>query len=246
VGAALLLPVAPARAADAPVAVPGITESFLEAAIGSAVSGVVGRHVYKEGDFVTNGAVLVEMDRRLEELEVNRRKLIVDSRKTDFEGTQLLFARTKGTSKDELDKKETEYRVAVVEHETAVEQLRRRSINAPFTGHITQILLRPGEACEAYQPVLRMVDTRQCYFVSNMDAKLAASLRTNQVLRLELDNGGVPIQVDGRISFLSPIADPASGLVKVKVLFANEGGRVRPGLAGTALISPVLNGGAAQ
>jgi RND family efflux transporter MFP subunit len=233
-------------AAETPIVVSGITESFLEVSLSSSVAGLIGNQAYKEGDFVTNGAPVVELDRKLEELEVERRKLIVDVRKSDFEGTQKLFTKTKGTSKEELEKKETEYRVAVVEYETAVEQLRKRYVLAPFAGHITQVLLHPGEACQPYQPVVRMVDTRQCFFVSNMEAKLAATLKTNQTLRLEIETGATPVKVDGKISFLSPIADPASGLVKVKVIFPNANGQIRPGLAGSLILTQPATGGAAQ
>lgn len=233
-----------AKAAEVTLTAPGITESFLEVSLSSSVAGIIGSQSCKEGDFVTNGAPVIELDRKLEELEVERRKLIVDARKSDFEGTKKLFEKTKGTSKEELEKKETEYRVAVVEFETAVEQLRKRYIIAPFAGQITQVLLHSGEACQPYQPVVRMVDTRQCFFVSNLEAKLAASLKTNQTLRLEIDTGTVPMKIDGKISFLSPIADPASGLVKVKVLFPNAGGQIRPGLAGAVLLSLSSNGGA--
>lgn len=233
-------------AADPVILLPGITESFLEVSLSSSVAGIIARQPFKEGDVVKAGDAVVELDRKLEELEVERRKLVADSRRTDYEGTQKLFANTKGTSKEEVEKKEVEYRVAVVEHETAIEQLRKRYIVAPFPGHITEILLHPGEACQPYQPVVRMVDTRQCYFVGNLEAKLAAVLKTNQAVRLEIDTGAAPVKVEGKVTFLSPVADPASGLVKVKVLFPNVDGRVRPGLAGNVLVPKSLTGGVAN
>jgi RND family efflux transporter MFP subunit len=235
-----------ARAADSAIVVAGITESLLEVSLSSSVAGIITREPFREGDFVKSGAALVELDRKLEELEAERRKLIVNARQHDFEATQALYARTKGTSKEELEKKETEYRVAVVEYETALEQLRKRYVAAPFDGHITQILLHPGEACQPYQPVVRMVDTRHCFFVSDMEARLAGSLKTNQTVKLEIATGAAPVKVDGRVTFLSPIADPASGLVKVKVLFPNLDGQVRPGLAGHLLLPQSSTGVAAQ
>ncbi|HEY0548518.1 MAG TPA: hypothetical protein VGF13_02890, partial [Verrucomicrobiae bacterium] len=47
-----------------------------------------------------------------------------------------------------------------------------------------------------------------------------------------IETGAAPVTLNGRITFLSPVADPASGLVKVKAFFENAGGRIRPGLAG--------------
>jgi RND family efflux transporter MFP subunit len=225
---------------------PGITESFLEVTLSSSVAGIITTEKYHEGDFVNEGAPVVELDKKLEELEVERRKLVVNVRKSDFEATEKLFTKTKGTSKEELEKKEADYRIAVVDHETAIEQLRKRHIFAPFPGHITEILLHPGEACQPYQPVIRMVDTRRCFFVSNVEATTAVLLKTNQTVRLTLDTGGEPVTVDAKITFLSPIADPASGLVKVKALFENVAGRMRPGLAGGMALPERSNQGAAQ
>jgi RND family efflux transporter MFP subunit len=219
-------------AEETPAVVSGITESFREVTLSSSVAGLVTAANFKEGDWVKAGDAVVELDRKLEELEVERRQLVVTIRKSDFEGTEKLFAKTKGTSKDELEKKETDYRIAVVDQATAVEQLRKRSITAPFAGQITEVLLRAGEACQPYQPAVRMVDTRQCFFVSNVEAKIVAALKTNQVVRLIIETGAAPVTLNGRITFLSPVADPASGLVKVKALFENAGGRIRPGLAG--------------
>jgi RND family efflux transporter MFP subunit len=235
--AALLVMLSLSRAAESGATVTGITESYFDVTLSSSVAGIIAKQPFKEGDAVKENDAVMELDRKLEELEVERRKVIVENRKTDFDGTKKLFEKTKGTSKEELDKKETEYRVAVVEYETAAEQLRKRYIVAPFAGHITQILLHPGEACQPYQPVVKMVDTRQCFFVSNIDAKLAAGMKTNQAVQLEIETGAAPVKVAGKVSFLSPVADPASGLVKIKVLFPNGDGRVRPGLPGTMTIT---------
>lgn len=228
-------------AAEPSALAPGITESFLETTLSSSVAGLITAEKFKEGDFVQAGDAVVQLDRKLEELEVTRRKLVVDVRKSDYEGTEKLFTKTKGTSKEELEKKEADYRIAVVDHETAVEQLHKRNIVAPFAGQITEILLHPGEACQPYQPVVRVVDTRHCYFVSNVEAKTAATLQTNQAVRLVLETGAAPVSLDGRITFLSPVADPASGLVKVKALFENAGGRIRPGLAGGMMLPKTPN-----
>jgi RND family efflux transporter MFP subunit len=224
------LPAARGGAAD-PATAAGITEPFLDVTLASPVAGILSVQKFREGDFVKEGDVLFELDKRLEELETARRKLVFESRQKDFEATQVLFKTTKAVSKDELDKKETEFKVAAVEHDMAAEQLRRRLVSAPLAGTITEIFLDVGEACQPYQPLVRVVDTRQCYFVSNVEAKLAAGLKVGQTVRLDIETGAAPPTVSGKIIFLSPVVDPASGLLKVKVLFDNTAGKVRPGLA---------------
>jgi multidrug resistance efflux pump len=159
------------------VSVAGITEAFLDVTLGASVPGIIAVQKHREGDFVKEGEVIVELDKRIEELETARRKLVVDVKWTDFDGTQKLFKSTKGVSKEELDKKQMEYNVAVTEHEMAAEQLRRRFIPSPLSGTITEIFLDVGEACQPYQPIARVVDTRRCYLVANLDPAWEANSR---------------------------------------------------------------------
>jgi RND family efflux transporter MFP subunit len=212
--------------------VDGITEPFLDVTVSASVAGIITAQKFGEGDFVKEGDVILELDKKLEELETARRKLVVDNKKVDFDATEVLFKTTKAVSGEEREKKQVEYKIAAVEHDMAAEQLRRRSVASPLAGVITEVMLDVGEACQPYQPLLRIVDVRRVYFVANIEAKAAAMLKQGQPVKLEIETGAAALPVQGKISFLSPVADPASGLLKVKVLFENPEGKIRPGLAG--------------
>ena len=214
----------------------GVTEPLVDVLLSSPVAGIVTDIKFKEGDMVRKGDVILVLDNRVEVLEVKRRKLVVDTRKMDLDATRTLFDKTTGVSKEELDKKDADYQVAVVEHQMADTELRRRMIVAPNDGVITDLILDVGEATQAYQPVVRLVDPRQCVFECNLEAGMAAPLRLGQSVKLSLDTGADPVSTIGQVIFLSPVADPASGLINLKVLFDNAAGAFRPGLAGTMII----------
>jgi RND family efflux transporter MFP subunit len=222
-----------ARAAD--LQPTGIIEPFLDVTLSTSVPGIVTTRKFEEGNFVKEGAVILELDSNLEELEVERRKIVRDEKRRDFEGTQRLFKTTKGMSKDEVDKKESEYKVAAVEHDMAVEQKRRRQLLAPNAGVITDIFIEVGEACQSYQPLVRVVDSRRCYLITNVESRQGSRLKLDQKVTLEIDVGDSKVVVPGAIVFLSPVVDPASGLQRVKILFENKDGRIRPGLTGFML-----------
>ncbi|MCL5098745.1 MAG: efflux RND transporter periplasmic adaptor subunit, partial [Candidatus Omnitrophica bacterium] len=78
----------------------------------------------------------------------------------------------------------------------------------------------------------RVGDTRQCYFVSHVEAKLGYPLKVDKKVRMEIECGSSTATVEGKICFVSPVVDPASNLMKVKVLFDNPEGKIRPGVAG--------------
>jgi RND family efflux transporter MFP subunit len=221
----------PTQAADAPaqMVVSGLTEPFLDVTLSSPVSGIIRVEMYKEGDPVNKSDIILELDKKLEELEATRRKEIMDHNKEDMESTQVLFKSTKAVSRDEMDKRETDYQVAAADYGIASEQLARRQIKAPFPGTISEVFLHSGAACEPYQPLVRVVDTKSCYFVGNVEGSVVSSLQIGQEVEINVDGAKAPVKA--RICFISPVVDPASGLARVKALFDNQDGRIRPGLA---------------
>lgn len=233
--ASLVACLAQVRAADG-ASFPGLTEPFLDVTLSASVPGLITARPFKEGDAVKPGDVLIELDHRLEELESDRRKVVRDQKRGEFESTRKLFSATKGVSQEDVEKKEAEFRVAAVEFDMAQEQLRRRRVLSPLAGIITEITVEQGEACQPYQALVRVVDTRRCYFVVNVEAKVAAGLQSGQDVKLEIQAGAGPSVVRGRIAFLSPVVDAASGLQKVKVLFENGDAKVAPGVAGRLIL----------
>jgi multidrug resistance efflux pump len=167
---------------------------------------------------------------------VARRKLICDVKSNDLESTKILFKSTKGVSKEELEKKESEFKLAVVERDMAAEQLRRRVVTAPLSGTITEVLVDVGEGCQPLTPLVKLVDTRQCIFVADVEPALGAKIKVDQLVPLEIQNGSGSMRVNGKIIYLAPVVDAASGLLKLKAVFENPQGEIRPGVAGKILI----------
>ncbi|MHC1766425.1 MAG: efflux RND transporter periplasmic adaptor subunit [Verrucomicrobiia bacterium] len=218
----------------------GITEPILDSTLGTPVAGIIAARKFKEGDFAKGGDVLIELDKTLEALEVARREVIIEPLRTDYEASKYLFDQPNSSmSKELLDKKHAEYKLALAEYELAKEQVRKRSIVAPFDGYVAEIFRQVGEAAELEQPILRLVDTRRCYFICNVEARVGHTLRPSQTVALEIESGHSMAKVKGQISFVSPVADPASGLMKVKVVFDNSEGQIRPGVAGRIVLEEV-------
>jgi RND family efflux transporter MFP subunit len=224
------------RAQEQKLPADGITEPVFDVTLSFPDPGIIVAENFKEGDFVNTNDVLVQLDSRLEELEVARRRLVMENHKSEFEATQKVFEKSAVSySREELLKKKADFEVAQVEYEIAVEQLRRRSLRPPRAGVITELKLHTGEACIAYQPVVRVVDTRQCYFVSNLEGAQGAGFKSGQAVQLQID-GVKTNSIVGKVVFVSPVVDPASGLQKLRIVFDNTDGQVRPGGAGRLLL----------
>lgn len=219
----------------AEVVATGIIQPFFDARLGVSASGVVMTRNFKEGDRVKAGDVLLELDSAMERLEVERRRVVRNQKRNVFETTKKLFGTTKGVSKEEMEAAEMEFNVAAVEHDMALEALRRKQVVTPHAAEIVEIHIEVGEACDEFQPVIRVVDATRCYFVTNLEPGQRNRFKKDQKVKLDVDVGDGRAVVEGKVDFLSPVVDPASGLTVLKILIDNQDGRIRPGLTGVVL-----------
>ena len=246
------------------ISVSGITESIEDVTLSLSVAGTVSRVFFDEGDKVKRGQCILELDRRLEELEVARRKLIWESKaevesaearvltlKSQLKSTRDLFESTGSVSREELEEKELEYKLAVaeqkrlvmeeekqrIEYEMALENLSKRRLPSPIGGVTIKLFLDVGESCEPEQPLAHVVDPSKCLFICNLEEWLGRTLKPGQVVDLAIRTGYETIAKKGDIVFVSPVVDAASGLLEVKAEFENQDGEVRPGVAGSMLLT---------
>ncbi len=236
-----------------------VTEPHKDAILSFTVPGRIVDIHYREGRKVMAGEVLVDLENKVEALELKRRELIhqdkseLQASKAQSETFSVLLASTKGLfestgsiSRDELYRAELEYNSAEADHqrlliaeqrekvefELAKANLARRSLAAPFDGTIVDVMLDEGEICEANQPMLKLVDISKVFLVCNMDEPAGRLLKDGQVYPVEFDSGDQRWNGDGKVVFVAPIVDPASGLLRVRLSFDNTDEEVRPGVPG--------------
>lgn len=216
-----------------PLTLDGITEPLHDVTLGLAEPGIIRHQFFQEGDGVKEGDVILELDTRLEEIEVTRRKAIMEQDKAVMDSTEQLYSSTHSVSKQDLTKSQAEYDVAAADYAIAVQQLANRRLSAPFSGHITEIQLHPGAACAPYQPLVRLVDISRCYFVGQIEGAAAARPQLGQAVTIQMADGQ---SVTGKISFISPVVDAASGLARIKAVFDNPDGKIRPGMSAKLIL----------
>lgn len=243
--------------------VSGITESIKDVTLSLPVNGTIKTIFFKEGDYVRKGQTILTLDKTLETLDVERRKVIWDGKaeiesaleqaatlKSLLEATRRLFNSTKSVAREELEKRELEYKIVLIErkrleteeekqrieYKMAVENLRRRSLVSPLSGIIVKLPLEEGEGNEPQQPLAQVIDRSRVLLLCNIEETAGRSLKKGQAVDLEIRAGSGFIIKKGTIIFISPVVDPASGLMEVKVEFENKNGEVRPGVSGVMLL----------
>ncbi|MDB2705773.1 HlyD family efflux transporter periplasmic adaptor subunit, partial [Pseudomonadota bacterium] len=126
-----------------------------------------------------------------------------------------------------------------LEYRLSLAQVSKRVLKATFSGVVTRLLFDVGESVEANQILVKLVDSRQGIFVSNIDARARGLLQENQEVILKIEDGPQFLERKGKVIFISPVVDAASNLVRCKVLFDNVDGKVRLGVSAKMLLKAV-------
>lgn len=233
----------------------GIVHPLRDLTLSLGVGGVAASIDVVVGQKVRAGQLLLALDDRMQAVETERRRVVAEDQseikalearisivKGLYENARILYEKTGGISHDELQKLEleliaTEGRIAQLRAQEAREELEYRGAEqerlamrllAPIDGVVTRIDLDVGEWSKPGEPVMRLVNSEVCYLNVNVDRRAARGLSRGGRISVRVEGQRRPIP--GRLTFVSPVADAASGLVELRVEFDNPGGQVRPGV----------------
>ena len=215
-----------------------LTEPYGDVEMSTIVRGTVETVHYGEGSFVEKGSVILALNSDTEKLSIRRRQVLVDSLKASLERSETLLANSSAISIEEVDEARSDYLTAVIELELAEDAYDKKHLKAPFSGILTEVYLEVGEYCEPPQPILRLVDTSRFYCEANVDPMAAAKLNIGDPVVYLSETASGRNRLSGEVVFISPVIDPASGLLRIKALFSNPDGLVRPGEGGLLELDP--------
>lgn len=244
---------------------PGVTQALREVKLSLTVAGRVEGLFVKEGDRVRRGDLLVHLDRTAEDLEVKRRRLMLEDQsrleelrqkeKTliDQVGSARELFKAGGLSRKQLEDEELAMRAVIAERQMlevtkkreevevglSQEAFERRHLRAPFDGVVTKVGYRVGESVAAHEPVVVLVDVSKVRFMSAVAPVAAARIRHGQSIVVQLGIGTQTIDRKARVVFVAPTTDPSSGLIEVISEFDNFDGSVKPGITGRLMLGPV-------
>jgi RND family efflux transporter MFP subunit len=240
---------------------PGVTQAMRDVKLSVTVAGRIESLLVSEGSRVREGQLLLHLDRTLEELEVQRRRLLLQDRaridelkqkekvlQQQIQSLQPLLA-SGGVSRKQFEDEEIALGSVMAERRTlesakereqvelqlAQEAFERRHLRAPISGIVTKLAARQGESVSPSEPVITVVDTSRVRFIAAVPAAAGQRLRPGLNVRIDL---GPEVRLSLRqaqLVFVSPVTDPSSGLVEVIAEFDNADGVVRPGITGRLL-----------
>lgn len=196
--------------------------------VSAKTMGVISQVFVKEGQQVSRGQVLAQIDNTLIVRSIESMRSQVELATTVYErqknlwdqkiGTEVQFLQAK-TNKESLEKQ-----LASLE-----EQNEMSRIKAPISGSVDQVFVKIGENIAPGQPALRVVNTS--------DLKLVAAVSEAHVTQIKMGNKAIVSipelkkDIEAKVTFVGKTIDPLSRTFAVEVKLPSET-NLRPNMTG--------------
>jgi RND family efflux transporter MFP subunit len=234
----------------------GLALPVSDVQVSASAAGLVQRIVVKPGRMVKRGDPLIELDDASQQVELRRRSVVLaDESELHIarqrlaalsellKMTEFVASKSQSISNEELVKARLEKNAAQgrvmqleaqkarerVEYDQAQLELQQRTVRAPVAGVVVDVPLDIGEWAKPGDVIVRLADTSQVELRLNIPQAAAVHYRVGQRVTAQFETGSVLQPFSGVVNFVSPLADSASGLVDVRIRFANPKGQIRPG-----------------
>lgn len=180
-----------------------------------------------EGDEVSQGDVLVRLDNEL--LKAALRKAHATSSMARRKVSRLeRLRKTKAASEEDLIEAQTELELALAEVEILKTRLGYTTIQAPFSGIVTQRLAEPGDAIPRNTHLLTLADPASLMVRVPASEHMLADLEPDSKIVIQTDiPGSAPIA--GELQRIFPTLDAQSRQGTVEIALPNPPPGLRPG-----------------
>jgi len=226
----------------------GTTQPVEQTIVKARVPGRLAEVLVREGDKVTKGQVLARFETSELQARVKERQSAVDAARAEARWTardradKETLATRNIVSQSAVDQARStaENRASMVavseaQLEVARKNLADAEVQAPFDGVVGERIANQGESLPIDGKILALLDTSHVEVTAQMPAADVVRLKVGQPARVTLEGFGDRV-FDGRITRISPTAQPGSRSIPVYVEIVDRHDALRGGLFATGSV----------
>jgi membrane fusion protein, multidrug efflux system len=186
----------------------------------------------KEGNEVKEGQIIVELRKEREELDVKLSDKLIELKRFIARGQEKLFKEEMGSEEKALEAR-TDLELAQLQLEAKKVALREKTIRAPLSGIVVKKYKEPGESVAREEKLVDIVNIDLVNVRFYLPPNLRKAVKEEDAVPVKIgDLEGAEFK--GKITYVDPRNDAASGLVQVWVEIDNKEHRIKPGMKGSA------------
>ncbi len=209
-------------------------EAEEEAMVVAKTGGVVKEIFVEEGRYVQAGAPLARLDDERPALELARAEATLAKQKSAYERIEELYKKSL-ISAEEYERVKSDYETQQALRDLAQLELANTTVRAPFSGVVSERLIKTGNMVATNAPTFRLTDFDPLLAILHVPERELNKLRQGQRADLRLD--ALPDDAfAGTIKRISPVVDPTTGTFKVTVEVRDRSRKLKPGMFGRVRI----------
>jgi membrane fusion protein (multidrug efflux system) len=207
----------------------GSFESRQELTVSANASGRVVSFNLKEGQFISKGALIAQLDYAALSNQMNTAKLTLANAKKDLERVQNAN-QVGATTKMQIEQAQLQIDNIQSNITNINEQIKFYTVTAPMSGYVTKTLIQQGSYVMPGTPIVDLVDIGTIKMVVKVDERIVPLLKVGK---------SVPVTTEvfpgktfnGKISSIGIIADNAKKF-SVEIDLPNTGNQLKVGMYG--------------
>jgi len=209
------------------VALQGIVASDQNINLRPELGGTIKRIFVKEGQKVSKGQTLIQLDASMLTDKVNELKTQLSLATTTYERQQRLWEQKIGSEMQYLGAK-TQKEALERSLNSLNTQIGKMKVKAPFSGVIDQIYAKTGELSSPQMPVIRLINLNKMYLEADVPETYLRNIKK-----------GIPVLIDfvsigkttpGKISEVGNFINPNNRSFKIKIVLSNKDHQIKPNL----------------
>jgi|LakMenEpi03Aug12_release.lakeMendotaPanAssembly.Ray.scaffolds.fasta_scaffold103993_3 RND family efflux transporter MFP subunit len=201
--------------------------------VSSRAAGVIEHFHVEEGAALEQGDPILSLDMDAERAELAQAIALVDGAKAELDRTTSEYERARPLSAENIfsekqllealtarDLAASRLAQAEAARDLAQSRLANRTLTSPIKGVFLKTSKSVGEAVERFETVARIVDASRLELLVYADARYFKKFAHGgqAKVRIALPTGG-QVVVEGTVSHVDPIVDPATGTFRIRLQF---------------------------
>ena len=220
------------------IKVQGTVESDNNILIPAQASGLVEKIHVVEGDKVSRGQLLAELDSAIIERGIAEVENSLDLARTIFERQERLWKKNIGSEIEYLRAKNNKENLEK-KLETLNEQYKLTKITSPINGTIDNIMIKEGEMAAAGRGAIRIVQLSRLKITALLSESYISHVQRNDIAHID-----VPVigrEYDLRIDAVSQVIDPDNRTFEIEIRIPPKEKNLKPNMLSVVTINDYTN-----
>jgi RND family efflux transporter MFP subunit len=205
----------------------GVVASDKNAMLRPEMGGTIQRILVKEGQRVSKGQTLVQLDASSFNDKVTELKTQLSLAKTTYERQKRLWDQKIGSEMQYLNAK-TQKEGLENTLNSLYTQIRKMKIRAPFSGIVDAVIPKIGELTSPQTPVIRLINLNKVYIEADVPETYLTSIKKGTPVLIDFIS--INKQVTAKVNEVGNFINPNNRSFKIKIQLSNRDHSIKPNL----------------